>query len=638
MIDFRSSTSSTPLVSDWHPPGEPAWMSAFSKMRDYGNGLMLASAGPPKFGLQFIRTHEESQPVIAADLSTIGLIGPASTADTEAFPLNFPVKVYSNDLRKIANLGDSGPLIDALNAINNQLGEFQNAAQCVIVRVAEGTDSDPKIRAQQTIGSIMGKSTLGTGVWAFLKSPNECACTPRLICAPGYTGQMADNLDYIEIETHGSGYVPGTKIPINFTGGGTSVAKVMPDAYLVANILGHIDQADINIDSYGAFMDHTAVLYATADPPPDPIPATAEVAILDGGVTEFLNVNVNGGYTPGVNLLVTFTGGGATSQATGHAVANSLGQITVDDLYLDSPGQGYTSPPTVAIAAPPAAVPVTMSATIAAGANPVCVALPAVLNQLIAHAIVESSGLSEELDEDWRETMQSDRIIAMSGGIKIYDPDLGTVLVKPVAPYVAGIMVRRDHETGAPFHSAANQPIQGVVGPSRSIGFSITDDANEGQQLLKNNIGIVVRGEVGSDFAIASGGFVLIVLDNVGEDELWRMYNVMRGRDFIHISLMKTLRYYLGRYNITGHTIQAILNTIGFFLRDLKARDHILGYKVEFLGSLNSADEIRLGHLTVGFRAEEPPVLERITTMSSRYRPAIDAMVSQIERQLNMQA
>jgi phage tail sheath protein FI len=613
-------------------------LSPFAYMRDFFSGLHLDSCGPPKFGLQFIRTREESQPVIAADLSTIGIIGPASTADTETFPLNFPVKVYSNDLRKIEDLGDFSPMVDALNAINNQLGEFQNAAQVVVVRIAEGTDPDPLIRTQQTIGKIMGRSTDGTGVWAFLKSPNECACTPRIIVAPGYTGQMADSLDFIDVDVHGSGYTPGVDYPITFTGGGTSVARILPEAHAKANILGRIDQADIVIDSYGAFLDHTAVMNATLPPAPTPVQATATCAIVDGAVTQFVPGTTGSGYTPGVNIAVTFSGGGGVTQATGHAVANSLGQIGADNLYLDSPGAGYTSIPTVTIAAPPAPANATLTTAVAAGANPVCVALPAVLNQLIAHAIVESAGLSEELDEDWRETMQSDRIIAMSGGIKIYDPDLGVVVVKPIAPYVAGILVRRDHETGAPFHSAANQPIQGVVGPARSIGFSITDDANEGQQLLKNNIGIVVRGEVGSDFAIASGGFVLIVLDNVGEDELWRMYNVMRGRDFIHISLMKTLRYYLGRYNITGHTIQAILNTIGFFLRDLKARDHILGYKVEFLGSLNSADEIRLGHLTVGFRAEEPPVLERITTMSSRYRPAIDAMVSQIERQLNMAA
>ena len=149
-------------------------------------------------------------------------------------------------------------------------------------------------------------------------------------------------------------------------------------------------------------------------------------------------------------------------------------------------------------------------------------------------------------------------------------------------------MVRRDHETGAPFHSAANQAVQGIISPNREIGFNLTNSANEAQELFAANIGALIRGEIGDDFAIASGGFVLISTDNVGEDPLWQMYNVMRGRDYIHLGMLRALRYFLGRYNIIGHTMQAILNTMQFFLRDLKADQHILGYRVNFRTEGNS--------------------------------------------------
>jgi hypothetical protein len=61
--------------------------------------------------------------------------------------------------------------------------------------------------------------------------------------------------------------------------------------------------------------------------------------------------------------------------------------------------------------------------------------------------------------------------------------------------------------------------VQGIIGPARDIPFSLTDNANEAQELLGFNIGVVVRGEIGDDFAIASGGFVFIGTDNAGEDE-----------------------------------------------------------------------------------------------------------------------
>jgi len=146
------------------------------------------------------------------------------------------------------------------------------------------------------------------------------------------------------------------------------------------------------------------------------------------------------------------------------------------------------------------------------------------------------------------------------------------------------------------------------VGPSRPINFSLTDGATEGQRLLASNIGVLLRGEMGVETAIASGGFVFVGTDNAGEDDLWRFYNVTRGRDFIHLMFLRTLRYYLGRFNITGQTVQAVVNTMSFALRDLKADGDILGYEVKFTRDQNSPEQLRMGKFTVNFAAEEAPV------------------------------
>jgi hypothetical protein len=486
---------------------------------------------------------------------------------------------------------------------------------------------------------IMGSSLDQSGVWAFLKAPQLLAITPRLVCAPGYTGQLANSVGELHIDVVGQGYVPGERYEMTFSGGGISPTIVQATGHAIADVNGAINQGQLVLDSFGAWYEEGNPPTVTLPQPPAPVQATAHAAIEGGAVSEILADVEGSGYQPGVTVAVTFSGGGAGAvQAIGHAVPNSLGRIGQAELFLDTPGSGYESAPDVAIDPPPAAVRATLTAELSEGANPVCAMLPAILNQLVAHAIVESAGTSEINDEDWRETIQSDRIIGLSGGVKVMDPDTGNIIVRPFAPRFAGILVRRDHETGYPFHSAANQPVQGIIGPARAIGFSIVDDANEGQQLLRNNIGILVRGETGSDFAIASGGFIAIATDNLGESELWRFYNVMRGRDYIHLSLLRALRVYLGRQNITGHTVQAIVNTIKFFLRDLQALDQILGFRVEFKGAYNSAEQIRLGHLTVAFAAEEPPVLRKITTLSARYRPAIDAMVQNLERTLNLAA
>jgi uncharacterized protein len=510
----------------------------------------------PTFGISIRRVDEEARPVLGADLSTIGLVGPAPGADPDAFPLNTPVLTRTNDGLLVRKLGTQGYLRDALEGIADQLGELQRAARTIVVRTQAGEGDDPTERLNQTIAGIVGSSTEGTGIHALTRAPSLLGFTPRLIIVPGYTGQTAlsDTVGRIAQTYRGRGYVQGETYELEFAGG-------------------------------------------------DP-----------------------------------------TTPAAAHAIGQDDGSLGY--AVIDEHGAGYQSAPTVTAPPPPEPEdedepegrPATFLAYMGLGANPVCAALPFVLEQLLGHAVVESSGINLQNDFDWRETMQSGRLIAISGGVQVFDSITGAVIARPLAPRVVGIAVRRDHEQGAPFHSWANQPVQGIIAPGRDIDFSILDGENEGQELLNANVGVLVRGEIGSDFAIASGGFVFIGTDNVGEDELWRFYNVTRGRDYIHLGLIRALRFFLGRFNITGQTVQAILNTMGFFLRDLQAQQNILGYRVTFTGGKNSAEQIRLGKLSIGFKAEEPPVLRHIITESARYREAIDATIAQLERMLGIAA
>jgi phage tail sheath protein FI len=228
-------------------------------------------------------------------------------------------------------------------------------------------------------------------------------------------------------------------------------------------------------------------------------------------------------------------------------------------------------------------------------ANPVCSALPGVLNKLIGMAVIGGPANSKQAFIDWRETLQSERLIPVASTVKITDAN-GVVQTRPSEGRVIGIGVRRDFEkNGKPFHSWANQPVQGIVGPNRFIEFSLTDGATEGQEILAANGGVILRGQYGVETAIASGGFVYVGTDTLSEDSLWQFYNVMRGRDYIHLMFLRTLRYYLGRFNLTGQTIQSVINTMEFALRDLKADNHILGYKVGFSKDQNWPEQLRLG-------------------------------------------
>jgi phage tail sheath protein FI len=405
----------------------------------------------PVFGLSITQVENEPRPAIVTNMSVIGLVFTAPAADATEFPINKPVLFYSSDEQKLAKMGKTGTGYNAVNLINQQLGQFQAAATIVGVRVEQGADVDA------TIVNLLGSINDRTGMYALLDAGSELGITPRLICVPGYTSQVASGAD----------------------------------------------------------------------------------------------------------------------------------------------------------------------------ANAIIAGLPTLLDRLLAVSVVDGPATDEAAANSWRTTIQSKRIIPVDVAVKILD-EAGDVATMPASPAIIGIAVRRDHEfQGRPFHSWANQPVYGIVGPSRPIEFSILDGATEGQQLLSKNIGIIVRGE-SSDGAIADGGFVYVGTDTCSEDTLWQFYNQVRGRDYIHLMFIKTLRFFLGRRNIDRGTIEDILATMKGGLRDIQAAGDLLGFRVNFTRAANSPEQLRLGRFTVAFQAEEPPVLRYIGIQSARYRPALDALLDDL--------
>lgn len=490
----------------------------------------------PTFGISITRVDNEPRPAIFADMSIVGLVFTAPEADSDKFPLNIPVQFYSDDREALAAMGKDGTGWWAVELINQQLGEFQVAANIIGVRVEEKED------VAETIANLRGDLNSRTGMYALLDAGAALGLTPRLICVPGYTSQPMNQIGEIEIVSGGADYKVGDKITASGGNGSGFDAEVA------------------EVDSSGAIV---------------------AVKINDGG----------SGYDSAPSLSVVSDAGSGAN----------------------------------------------LTAVVDEASNAIIAGLPALLDRLLAHAVVDGPSTTQEAAFRWRATINSPRIIPVFHSAKVID-DEGNIKTVPGSPAIIGIGVRSDHEfQGRPFHSWANQPVRGIVGPNVPTEFSLLDGATEGQQLLAQNIGIIVRGER-TDGAIADGGYVYIGTDNCSEDPLWRFYNVTRGRDFIHLMFIKTLRYFLGRRNIDRGTIEDILNTMKFALRDIQATGDILGFEVGFNRDANSPEQLRLGRFTVKFAAEEPPVLRYLGIQSARYRPALDTLLRDLLQQLDIAA
>ena len=260
-------------------------------------------------------------------------------------------------------------------------------------------------------------------------------------------------------------------------------------------------------------------------------------------------------------------------------------------------------------------------------ANPIVAALPSILSALLAHAVVGGPGAGATAAANWFSTITSGRIIPVDAWRKVADSDGSTRLEDGVAA-VMGLFVRVDFKHGGyPFWSVSGQQVNGTIGLKNYYPFSLTDGATVGQELLADHIGIISRGEIGVETAIASNGFVFAGVWNADTDPLWWFYNKTRGRDWAHLALMKSIRLRLGVENVTPHGVQAVLNDMIAIGQDLINHKCSVGFRVGFEAAGNSANDLRQGKFRVFFATEEPAPITQVTIDS---RPNYEALVVEL--------
>jgi hypothetical protein len=609
----------------------------------------------PTFGFTIESVPEEARPAIYSDMSVVGLVGTAPNADPSKFPLNVPVHMFSNDAAMQLSLGTGGTLLDAVQAVNDQLADFQVAARTVIVRVAADVDPDVEL------ANVLGNEDVYSGIYGLLRAGVSLGVIPRLIGVPGYTVQhLVEPGTVLVTSGPKAGGNTGTGLLTLVAGDGSHGVGVQPGTYQVRCIGGAAAATSAAVAGGGNGTITMAAPSAVGNAKLGDWRLTCIATGVNGGTFQ---VEDPDGITRGVVAVGTPFNGDIKFTINDGSADFVLGSVFVVTAAPAVPAGGgvfsVRRPDATMGANATEGVAYTgqINFTIAAGgtefivgdgfdvvvavtsgladANVIVAALDGILNRLLGVAVVDGPSDSIETYQAWRQTISSKRIIPCAMAVKfgIYAD------IKPMSPRVLGQIVSVDFENaGRPFHSAANRPLANIVGPNRDVDFNLLDGATEGQVLLAANGGIVVRGEMGVENAIASGGFIYVGTDTCSEDPLWTFYHEVRGRDFIHLAYLRTLRYYLGRFNITGQAIQAVVNTMAFILRDLKADNDILGYRISFTKDENSPEELRLGHFMIDFAAEEPPVLRLIGIKSARYRPALDTLMTDLMAQVDLQA
>jgi len=568
----------------------------------------------PVFGFIFNQLDTDTLPPVLSDFSVLGIVMPSDDALSSVFPLNTPVDINTGDTPTLAAMG-TGPLYRAVLRVNNQLADLQRSARAVVVRVPMAHNVDGTENVDGTIANIIGDPAAGTGIYALLKAPSLLGVTPRVVGTPGYTGLVDFGVTAPVVINPGNNY----KNPVvSFNPPGATATATVGNAGVAA----------------------------------------AAHATLGTGATAGTVAGIavdSGGQDYGAAPAVTLSGGGGTGAAAHAVVTNGV----VSGIVVDNGGTGYTSAPAVAIAAPaggqitaitltnpgeyPPGTAVTLSiadsnggtGTGAAGTvtlemleNPICAALPAVLNALLAHAPVGGPGTTKADAIAWRGTLSSQRLVPVDNW-EIVAAGAGDAYIDGAAT-VMGTAVRVDFQHGGyPFWSWANQPVQGILGLKRIDGLSLLDGATDGQELLAVGVGVTARGDL-SDTSIANSGWILVCYQNAATDPRYNLLNKTRGRDFTNLALIKSIRLRLGKDNITPHDVQAVLNDMTAIMSDLKSRECVIGFMVGFSADANTPDNLRAGRFRVYDNSEEPAPILQVTIDRALDRDALVTELAQI--------
>lgn len=406
------------------------------------------------------------------------------------------------------------------------------------------------------------------------------------------------------------------------------VEKGADDNATIANIVGsEADQTGI-----WAFLDAPELLGLT----PRLLVAPGHTWQQVSGAT--LNLT-SGGSALTEAPKVAFTGGGSASGKvlpTAHAVLGTGADADkVVSLVIDTQGENISGSLNVTFSGGGSATDKVLpsaTATIEVLANAVCSNVVTVAERLRARFLPEGPNGSAEDALTWLETLpRSAHILHPLRQVAKTVDATGAIVLKPLSPYVIALYARRDAEAGgAPAFSIANQQLYGISGVEPRIPFSITDANNQGQLDISRGFGIVFRGETGVDGSLTDGGFTFWGTDTLSDESAWQFAHVNRLRDYLELYQVRTVRGYLGKYNITLALVQAVVNTIESKLRDMRNRDYLIGYKIYFTPSDNPASQLRLGFLNITFQAEEPPVFRKLTLRSRRYEAALESLVASI--------
>jgi phage tail sheath protein FI len=421
-----------------------------------------------------------------------------------------------------------------------------------------------------THADIFGGTEAGTGRYygatALLGAQSELGLTPRILLAPGYTGQrIADGVAGITITNGGASYA---RPRVTITGDGTGAEAI------VKVVGGEI----VDIDIVKAGYQYTQATVAIVDDAGSGAAATATLA--DGGV---VGVTVAEGGSNYLTPIATVSGDG-TGAVLETVVVN--GQVT--RVAVVNPGTGYTQA-TVTLTEAADGAGASASAIIGTVANPVVAELLGIARRLRAVIFADGPDGTDEEAVAYRNDWGDRRVYVCDPSVLRLNILNDNVERFPASPVFAGIQCWMDNEYGF-WHSLSNREIAGIVGTGRAIDFQLGDFNCRANYLNEHEVATIIREQ----------GYRTWGNRTCAMDPKWAFLCVVRTNDLILDSLQRAHLWAVDR-NISKTYVADVIEGVNAYLRHLTKIGAITGGQCWADPELNTPDQVCQGKVYFDF-------------------------------------
>ncbi len=234
--------------------------------------------------------------------------------------------------------------------------------------------------------------------------------------------------------------------------------------------------------------------------------------------------------------------------------------------------------------------------------NPVVAALIGVAEKLRSIIVADGPNTNDEEAIKWRKSVGSSRVYVVDPWVKVFiEGKEGTL---PASPFVAGLIAKVDSEQGF-WHSPSNKEINGIVGTSRPIDFSLGYANCRANHLNENEVTTIIH----------QNGYRLWGNRTCSNNSKWAFLSVRRTADLINDSLLRAHLWAVDR-NITKTYIDDVIEGVNSYLANLKAQGAIISGKCYATPELNTPANIASGKVSFDFEFTPPYPAEQITFRS----------------------